>query len=106
MRTVVQRGSAVAEAAYAHSVHLEVRGLDGDRPYWYRFTSGDAESRVGQARTAPAPGMPLRRLRFGFVSCAHYEHGHFAAYRHLADEYPDVVVFLGDYIYEGVERWR
>ncbi len=106
MRTIVQSGDAVAEAAYAHSVHLEVHGLRPGRPYWYRFTGGGAQSRVGRAWTAPAAGQPLGQLRFGFVSCANYEHGYFAAYRHLADEAPDLVLFLGDYIYEYVERSR
>ena len=106
MRTIVQSGDAVAEAAYAHSVHLEVRGLPPGRPYWYRFTGGRAQSRIGRAWTAPAAGQPLGQLRFGFVSCANYEHGYFAAYRHLADEAPDLVLFLGDYIYEYVERSR
>src|SRR6185436_12396249 len=106
MRAVVQSGAAVAEAAYAYSVHLEVSGLAPERPYWYRFTLGDARSRVGRAWTAPEPGTPLRRLRFAFVSCANYEHGFFAAYRHLADEQPDLVLFLGDYIYEYVDRVR
>jgi alkaline phosphatase D len=106
MRSIVQRGSAIAEAAYAHSVHLEVRGLAPGRPHWYRFASGEAQSRIGHAWTAPAPGRPLRQLRFGFVSCSNYEHGYFAAYRHLADEHPDLVLFLGDYIYEHIERRR
>jgi alkaline phosphatase D len=106
MGTIVRSGDAIAEAAYAHSVHLEVRGLEPGRPYWYRFTQGDAQSRIGRAWTAPRPGEPLRQLRFGFVSCANYEHGYFAAYRHLADESPDLVIFLGDYIYEYVERTR
>ncbi len=106
MGTIVQSGPAVAEAAFAHSVHLEVRGLPSDRPYWYRFTSGAARSRIGHAWTASPPGHPLRELRFGFVSCANYEHGYFAAYRHLADESPDLVIFLGDYIYEHVDRLR
>ncbi len=106
MRTIVQSGHAIAEAAYAHSVHVEASGLEPARPYWYRFTQGDARSRVGRAWTAPPPGQPLRTLRFGFVSCANYEHGYFSAYRHLADESPDLVVFLGDYIYEYVERVR
>ena len=48
----------------------------------------------------------MRRLRFAFVSCANYEHGFFSAYRHLADEQPDLVLFLGDYIYEYVDRVR
>ena len=106
MRTIVQSGTAVAEAAYAHSVHLEVRGLQPGRPYWYRFATPDAQSRIGCAWTAPAPGQPLGQLRFGFVSCANYEHGYFSAYRHLADQSPDLVLFLGDYIYEYVERNR
>lgn len=100
MRTIVQSGPAVAEAAYAYSVHLEVTGLAAARPYWYRFTHGDAQSRIGRAWTGPEPRTPLRRLRFAFVSCANYEHGFFSAYRHLADEQPDLVLFLGDYIYE------
>jgi alkaline phosphatase D len=106
MRSVVRRGSALGEAAYAHSVHVEVRGLAPGRPYWYRFTSGEAQSRIGHARTAPALGSPVGRLRFGFVSCANYEQGYFAGYRHLTDEHPDLVLFLGDYIYEHIERRR
>ena len=106
MRTIVQSGPAIAEAAFAHSVHLEVRGLAPGRPYWYRFTSGDAQSRIGRAWTAPPAGQPLQQLRFGFVSCSNYERGYFAAYRHLADESPDLVLFLGDYIYEHVDRDR
>ena len=43
-------------------------------------------------------------MRFGFCSCANYQHGYFAAYRHLAEEEPDLVLFLGDYIYELVDR--
>jgi alkaline phosphatase D len=34
LRTIVQQGPALAEAAFAHSVHLEVRGLAPARPYW------------------------------------------------------------------------
>jgi alkaline phosphatase D len=106
MKTIVQAGPAVAEATHAHSVHLEVRGLAPGRPYWYRFTHGDAQSRIGRAWTAPRPGAPLGRLRFGVVSCSNYELGYFSAYRHLADESPDLVCFLGDYIYEHVDRVR
>ena len=81
-------------------------GLQPGRPYWYRFLSGDAASRVGRASTLPAPGAGLERLRFGFVSCSNYEHGYFSAYRHLADENPEVVLYLGDYIYEHIEERR
>ncbi|HTO55337.1 MAG TPA: alkaline phosphatase D family protein, partial [Myxococcota bacterium] len=106
MRDVVQRGSATAEAAFAHSVHLEVTGLEPGRPYWYRFTSGAAQSPIGRALTAPAPGAPLAKLRFACASCSNYEAGYFASYRHLAAENPDLVLFLGDYIYEYIETKR
>jgi alkaline phosphatase D len=64
----------------------------------------NAVSPVGCARTAPATGAPLKRLRLGVVSCSNYEQGYFSAYRHLAEEAPDLVLFLGDYIYESVDR--
>jgi alkaline phosphatase D len=106
MRVVVRRGEVAAEQAFAYSVHLDVRGLQPSRPYWYRFMSGDASSRIGRAATLPAPGAALDRLRFGFVSCSNYEHGYFSGYRHLADENPEFVLYLGDYIYETIEERR
>ena len=106
MHDVVRQGEATAERAFAYSVHLDVSGLEPGRPYWYRFMSGDATSRVGRAVTLPAAGAPLDKLRFGFVSCSNYEHGYFSAYRHLTDENPDVVLFLGDYIYDTIEENR
>ena len=101
---VIRRGTALAEVAYGYSVHA-LRGLEPGRPYWYRFTSGDAASPIGRALTSAAAGR-LDRLKFGFVSCSHYEHGYFSAYRHLAEENPDLVIFLGDYIYEFIEEAR
>jgi alkaline phosphatase D len=106
MRDVVRRGEAIAERAFGYSVHVDAGGMQPGRPYWYRFTSGEAASRIGRAVTLPAPGSPLDKLRFGFVSCSNYEHGYFSAYRHLTDENPEVVLFLGDYIYEGIEEGR
>ncbi|MGP0092840.1 MAG: alkaline phosphatase D family protein [Xanthobacteraceae bacterium] len=106
MHDVVRRGEARSEAAFAYSVHADVGGLLPGRSYWYRFRSGEAVSRVGRASTLPAPGPSIDRLRFGFVSCSNYETGYFSAYRHLADEHPEYVLYLGDYIYEYVEEAR
>jgi alkaline phosphatase D len=106
MHEITRRGTAIAEATHAHAVHLEVHGLTPGRPYWYRFISGNAASRVGKAAALPALGTRVDALRFAFVSCSNYEQGYFSAYRHLADEQPDLVLFLGDYIYEYMERRR
>ncbi|HET9160881.1 MAG TPA: alkaline phosphatase D family protein [Caulobacteraceae bacterium] len=100
MRKVVRRGTAAANSTFAHSVHVEIAGLQSGRDYFYRFEALGAQSPVGRARTAPARGAKVERLTLAFASCAHYEVGFFSAYRHIAEEHPDVVFFLGDYIYE------
>ncbi|MBA0050349.1 alkaline phosphatase [Streptomyces sp. AJS327] len=99
--TPVARGSLTATAAADHTVKADVRGLRAATTYYFRFTAGGERSPVGRARTAPAPEASADRLRFGVVSCANYEAGYFASYRHLAarDDL-DAVLHLGDYIYE------
>ena len=106
MTRVIRSGEATAERAFGYSTHLDIGGFKPGRSYWYRFLSGDAASRIGRAVTLPAPDSAPDRLRFGYVSCANYEHGYFSAYRHLADENPEFVLFLGDYIYETIEENR
>jgi alkaline phosphatase D len=101
MRSVVASGEAIAEPAWAHSVRAEVNGLQPDRWYWYRFTAGEAQSPVGRTRTGPALSASAGPLRFAFASCQQYEQGWFSAYRHIAADHPDLIVFLGDYIYES-----
>lgn len=100
-RRIVGSGATLAEPLLAHSVHVEVSGLAPARWYWYRFMAGDAVSPVGRTRTAPTAGAAVDRLRFAFASCQQYEQGFYAAHRHLAAEDLDLVVFLGDYIYES-----
>jgi len=101
MRHIVASGSATAEAAWAHSVRIEPRGLEPDRWYWYRFMAGDAVSVVGRTRTAPRPDAAPARLRFALGSCQQYEQGYYGAHRHIAADAPDLVAFVGDYIYES-----
>ena len=100
MTRVVQRGTSVARPDLGHAVHVEVRGLEPDRWYWYRFRSGNEASRVGRTRTLPVAGSSVGRLKMAFASCQHYEMGYFTAYRHMAEDDLDVVFHLGDYIYE------
>lgn len=100
-QTVVARGTAYAEARWGHSVHVEVSGLDAWHWYHYRFHSGDASSVTGRLRTAPHNQQAVAQLRFAAVSCQHYESGYYAAYRHMLDDELDLIVHLGDYIYES-----
>ena len=100
-RRIARRGVTLARPEDAHSVHVEIKGLAPARWYWYRFRTGSELSPVGRTRTAPAVGAELADLRFAFASCQHYEHGYYTAYRHMARDALDLVVHLGDYIYEG-----
>lgn len=100
-RDIAGRGAVTASPDAAHSVHVEANGLAPGRWYWYRFMAGDAVSPVGRTRTTPAPDDAAPRLRFAFASCQQYEQGYYAAYRHMREEDLDLVVFLGDYIYES-----
>ncbi len=100
-RSVVADGLYAATADWAHSVHVEVNGLEPDREYWYRFHAGNATSPVGRIRTAPARDLLRPRLRLGVASCQHYEQGWYVAHRHIAADALDLVLHLGDYIYES-----
>src|SRR6516165_5541533 len=100
MRSAVAAGTAYASSDWAHSVHVEVDGLEAGRDYWYRFTAGNARSIVGRTRTAAAAAAPLERLKLAVASCQHYEHGFYTAYRHMLADDLDLVVHVGDYIYE------
>lgn len=104
-KTVRKRGIALAMPHLAHSVRIEVTGLDPGREYFYRFHAGREESPTGRAMTCAAPGQATS-VRFITTSCAHYEQGFFSAYRHLAADRPDIVFALGDYIYESSWGWR
>src|SRR5438876_427788 len=104
MKDVARSGVTTASPDLAHSVHVEVSGLEADRPYWYRFRAGDAESPTGRTHTSPPAGSPPQRIRFAFASCQNYTQGYYTAHANLAREDLDAVVFLGDYIYEGTPR--
>ncbi|WP_439643436.1 alkaline phosphatase D family protein [Gemmatimonas sp.] len=100
-RRIVQRGDVEARSAMGHSVHVEVNGLEPSRHYWYRFIAGGETSPIGRTRTAPRRGTATDAMTFAFTSCQNYQAGFYTAHRHLAQEDVDLVVHLGDYIYEG-----
>ena len=99
-RRIAAKGSATALPALAHSVHVDATGLQPGRWYWYRFMLGEAISPIGRTRTAPAPGEMPPLLKLAVASCQHWEFGSYAAHRHIAASAPDLVAFVGDYIYE------
>ena len=89
-----------------YTVKIDATGLAGGRTYYYRFQALGRISPIGRTRTAPRDHV--ERMRVGVVSCSSYSNGYFHAYRRLAERSDlDLVIHLGDYIYEygtGGER--
>lgn len=99
-RDVVARGREIALALDAHCVRAEPQGLAPSRWYFYRWSALGQQSRAGRTRTAPALEAD-EPLRFAIASCQRWDHGLYAAWRHMAAQDLDLVLFLGDYLYEN-----
>jgi alkaline phosphatase D len=97
---IIHRQTEFARPDTMHSVHAEIYGLPAGRTYFYRFRVGTIASPVGRTATAPMFAGQLDKLKCAWVSCSHYEQGYFSAYRDIAEQNPDLILELGDYIYE------
>ncbi|MCH0563039.1 MULTISPECIES: alkaline phosphatase [unclassified Streptomyces] len=98
--SVVRSGTATAFPEYGHSVHVDVQGLPPATVFHYRFRVGSWVSETGRTRTAPVAGGAATGLSLAAVACQRYSDGYYTAYRHLAQEDVDMVLHLGDYLYE------
>ncbi|WP_067247897.1 alkaline phosphatase D family protein [Streptomyces sp. DSM 15324] len=99
--SIVRSGTATASGSLGHSVHVDVTGLTPATDYWYRFKALDRTSPTGRTRTTPAAGSTPENLRIALASCQNWQHGYFTAYRDMRAQQPDLVLFVGDYIYES-----
>lgn len=98
MRDVIRDELLVTTEATAHSVHYKALGLEPGREYWYQFSYGGEDSVVGRTRTTSPTDD---QARIALASCQAWETGYYAAYRDMAEWVPDLVIHMGDYIYEG-----
>ncbi len=96
---VVASGTTSTDADRDYTVKVDATGLQPGQWYWYRFQALNTYSPVGRTRTLPASG--LNRLRLAVVSCADYQNGFYTAYENICLRNDvDLVLHLGDYIYE------
>ena len=105
MGTIVRSGDAIAEAAYAHSDHWRCVARAGAAGCGIE-SAGGRQSRIGPRGPRPGPASLWCSSASGSSPAPTTSTDTSPAYRHLADESPDLVIFLGDYIYEYVERIR
>jgi alkaline phosphatase D len=100
-RTVVKTESVEALATDDFTVSIDLSGLTSNTAYFYRFTitGTDTSSVVGETRTLPR-GTERSDVKIAFCSCSNYPSGLFNVYGAIAASDADVVLHLGDYIYE------
>jgi len=98
--TIVQSGTVLAHAGHGYCVHVDVDGLLPATGYWYWFETEGRLSALGRTKTLPEPGQPCSAFTFALVSCQDYSAGYFTAYRDIAERRPDLIIHVGDYIYE------
>ncbi len=79
------------------TVKVDATGLQAGMTYYYRFRFGTKVSPVGQTKTLP---VTTNKVSFAVCSCSNYPAGYFYVYREMAKQNVDVVIHLGDYIYE------
>lgn len=99
MTVLVQTGSVIADASRDHTVKIDAGGLEPGRTYYYQFMVGAIASPIGRTKTLPVGNVD--RLRIAVASCSSLAHGFFNAYARIAERADlDLVLHLGDYIYE------
>ncbi|EGR2780886.1 alkaline phosphatase D family protein [Vibrio parahaemolyticus] len=99
---VVQSGVFTTDTGRDFTVKVDVQNLNANSQYYYRFMVGEMMSEVGQTQTLPEDGV--EKASMAVVSCANYPAGYFHVYREILNQHEqspfDVVLHLGDYIYE------
>ena len=101
-KQIVSTGMATTNSERDYTVKIDVAGLSPNSPYFYRFLSDDQlASPIGRTRTLPVGDID--QIRLGITSCSNYPQGYFNVYRHMAETDIDLVLHLGDYIYEYAE---
>ncbi|MBI3347651.1 MAG: alkaline phosphatase D family protein [Burkholderiales bacterium] len=96
---VVQRGNTKTNPGRDYTVKVDAAGLKPATTYYYQFSAEGTASPVGRTKTLPTTGASS--LRMAVVSCSNHAYGYFNAYARIAARADlDLVMHLGDYIYE------
>ncbi|MEM7704318.1 MAG: alkaline phosphatase D family protein [Pseudomonadota bacterium] len=96
---VLRSGTVITSSDRDFTVKADVTDLPAGQSFFYRFSALGAQSEVGRTRTLPTGKVEAFTL--AVCSCSNYPAGYFNAYRHMAERDDiDLVLHLGDYIYE------
>ena len=100
-RRITNAGIARVNADTDFTLKIDVRNLDPETTYYYRFFSKGARSVVGKTKTLPATDADVSKVKLAVFSCSNYPTGYFNVYQDAVGiKDLDAVLHLGDYIYE------
>ena len=94
---IINTGKVQTSLAQDFTVKVDANKLRSNQKYFYRFRFGNVISAIGQTKTLPET---TSSVQFAVCSCSNYPAGYFHVYREMAKQEVDVVIHLGDYIYE------
>ena len=96
----------IIHKSYTNALHdfivkVDILNLSPNTQYYYKFTVNNKntvlESMVGKTKTL---ALHTDHLKVAVASCNNYPYGHFTPYSVMVDLKVDLLIFLGDYIYE------
>lgn len=100
-KNIIATDKVVTTINQDFTVKVDVPKLSAGTAYFYRFICEQVTSPVGQTKTLPTK---TDQVTFAVCSCSNYPAGYFHVYKEIAQTKPDVVIHLGDYIYEYGEN--
>ena len=99
MSQIISGGQGETTLEKDYTVKIDADGLLPNTTYYYQFNAIGFASDVGRTKTLPVGHVG--HIRMAFTSCSNYPYGYFNAYGAIAQRKDlDVVLHLGDYIYE------
>ena len=96
---IISSGSESAKEENDYCVKVITDQLKPGTHYYYRFIHEGSYSTIGRTKTLPEN---TDRIKIGVINCAKYTGGYYHAFDALSKmDDLDVIIHLGDYIYES-----
>lgn len=103
MQLVINSGTFTAISEHDWTVKVDATGLQPGTHYYYQFEAGGKTSVIGRTKTAATGNV--KQVRIAGMSCSSVFSGYFNAYRRIGERNDiDVVMHMGDYIYDYADR--
>ncbi|MBP6386169.1 MAG: alkaline phosphatase D family protein [Pseudarcicella sp.] len=98
-KTIIRSGEVVTDKSRDYTVAIELQNLEPNKKLYYRFLNNIDKSMSVTGETITLP-TNAEAIKLAVCSCSNFQAGLFNVYDAMAKSEADIVVHLGDYIYE------